>query len=82
MALLRLEDEVQRAEPSSAFVNDDAFEAWMTIWCDECTRQTCPLITVAAVNRTPKPWMLRDAGAVNKYTCTEFEGVEKETSDD
>lgn len=74
MALLSLEDELERAQPGSAFVNEEAFEAWMQIWCDECNVDACPLLTVGATTaRTPAPWVLRDAGAVNKYVCTEFE---------
>lgn len=72
MALLRLEEEVERAQPGRAFVDDEAFEAWMQIWCDECDVAECPLVTIGAMGRTPAEWVLRDAGAVNKYTCTEF----------
>jgi hypothetical protein len=64
---------MQRAAPGHAFVNDEAFEAWMEIWCSECNVDECPLITAGAMGYTPAAWVLRDAGAVNKYVCTEFE---------
>jgi hypothetical protein len=73
MAVLTIEEEMQRAHLEPAFVDDEAFEAWMRIWCDECSRTGCPLITVAAMNRTPEPWELVDVGAVNKFSCAGFE---------
>lgn len=75
MALLKIEKEMERARPGAAFSTLDDGASWMAIWCDECTKEPqCPLLTVVILNRTPGPWLLRDAAAVNKYTCTEFEG--------
>lgn len=77
MALLSIEQEIERAKPDAAFMLGTEYESWMQIWCDHCTYQVqCPLLMVAAMNRTPAPWDLVNSGTVNSYTCTEFEEVE------
>lgn len=80
MALLSFEQEWVRSEDSKPFSTVSLPQGWLAIWCQECTRPPdCPLLLVAMLLRTPAAWELRDAGAVNKWTCMEFE---KETSDD
>lgn len=80
MALLSIEDEMERAEGGAPFSNSTDGFGWMAIWCEECTREPdCPLLVVALMNRTPAAWTVRDPAAINKYTCTEFE---KSTADD
>jgi hypothetical protein len=74
MALLSIPEELDRAQHSAPFSTEDEYAGWWSIWCQECNREAdCPLLMVAARNRTPAPWVLRDPHAVNRYTCTEYE---------
>lgn len=73
MALLSLEEELVRAEVGPPFLTDDQYAGWWSIWCRDCAhQQDCPLLVVAARDRTPAEWLLRDHAATNKFTCTEY----------
>ena len=74
MALLSIDEELARAEIGPPFASDDQYAGWWSIWCRDCAHELhCPLLMVAARDRTPAEWVLRDQGAINKYTCTEYE---------
>lgn len=77
MALLSIEQEMERAKPDAAFMLGTEYEGWMQIWCDHCTHQVqCPLLMVAAMNRTPAAWYRVSLDTAHSYTCSEFEEVE------
>jgi hypothetical protein len=73
MALLSIDEEMDRATLATPFSNGFEGEAWMNLWCDDCANQyDCPLIMVAVMNRVPAAWELRDPAGLNKYSCAEF----------
>jgi hypothetical protein len=74
MALLSVEEEMERAQPTAPFSNSTDGFGWMSIWCDECAQEAdCPLLLVAMMNRTPAAWVLREPLGINKYTCIEYQ---------
>lgn len=73
MALLDLEFELGRSIDRQPFANRLEGESWMNLWCADCVHElSCSLQEVAMLGRTPVAWQLRDLGALDRYTCTEF----------
>lgn len=74
--LLDLESEMARAADGLPFKNSDAAEAWVNLWCLECSHfGRCALLTVAMLGRTPAAWRLREPDSLNRYTCDEHDDV-------
>lgn len=74
MALLSIAAELDRAYPRWPFNNGYELESWSDIWCEQCTHfETCPLLTVMLMGRTPAAWEVRDVTQLNRYTCHEFD---------
>jgi hypothetical protein len=68
------------AEDRPAFSNGTEGDAWMSRWCYECTRdadESCQLISVAMIGRTPVEWVPDKPMSLGaQYRCTEFEPTE------
>lgn len=78
MALLDLESELARASDRRPFANGYEGDCWMSLWCTyDCAvdEQTCPLIGVAMLGKTPAAWIEREPGGLNRYTCTEHQEI-------
>jgi hypothetical protein len=79
VALLSLEEELDRARDQVPFSNGFEFESWSSIWCDECAHyENCPLLLVILREQTPAAWEDRNPGALNRYVCEEFTQSETE----
>lgn len=77
MALLDLEAELARARDGKPFASGFEGESWMSLWCFDCVtdEDSCPLIGVALLGRTPQAWIDREPGGLNRYTCVEHEEI-------
>lgn len=77
MSVLSMDEELNRAKPRTPFSNGFEGEHWMGEWCDRCRHdadESCPLLLVAFLGRTPAAWTeTRPGGLADRYTCTEWE---------
>lgn len=79
MALLSYDEEYERAHDVSPFSNGFEGETWMDLWCVDCAKEPdCPLLVVALMGRTPRPWTERQPMSLNRYTCHEYDDVSAE----
>lgn len=73
MALLSVDEELERSRKLVPFSNGYEYDCWSSIWCQECIHEkACPLLLVILHERTPASWEDREPLALNRYTCTEF----------
>jgi hypothetical protein len=84
------------ARDGKAFPNGASFDVWSSQWCDRgagCVHDRpdtnppvyCPLVGVAMIyDQTPKEWHAADqrAETLSNYTCTEFEEIVVDATDD
>lgn len=79
MALLDLDIELARSSDVRPFSNGYEGQSWMLLWCLDCAtdEDTCPLVAVALLGRTPAAWTEREPGGLNRYTCHEYEEIEQ-----
>lgn len=59
MPFLNLEQELKRAGAARPFANGFEGESWMANWCENCRfskDDTCTLIDVALLGKTPYMW--------------------------
>lgn len=78
MALLRIEDELARAQLREPFSSLEQGQAWTNLWCSECANASfCSLLLVSAMGRVPAAWIEREPAAPNRYTCTEYRDIEE-----
>lgn len=79
MALLSLQEEMDRSRSGPAFANGFEFDSWSAIWCEECALvDDCPLLEVALLEHlVPAAWEDRNPGALNRYVCHEYRKPEE-----
>lgn len=61
-----------------AFANGFEGDSWMAVWCATCAQDenTCPLIGVALLGRTPRAWILINPGGLyDRYSCSHWSPV-------
>jgi hypothetical protein len=77
MSLPSFDDAEARAANRPAFSNGFEIDAWMDRWCYRCVHEeTCPLILVAMLGKTPAEWRELNRGDLgNQYACSAFEGA-------
>ncbi len=75
MALLSVDEEMQRSSPTAPFATDSYAMSWMSLWCEDGCRfeLCCPLVAVALSGRTPQPWTESRPGSLDRYTCHEYQ---------
>lgn len=77
MALLKFEQEFDRAIPGQAFPNGFEGEAWMDHWCHNCEHSEgsdgCVLIAVAMLGKVPYDWEIYSPGKLKlRYLCHDY----------
>lgn len=73
-SLPSFDDADARAEARAPFANGFEWECWADGNCDQCVHEeTCPLIMVALLGKTPAEWVPDKPGHLGKqYRCTAF----------
>jgi hypothetical protein len=76
MSMPSYDDAYEKAADKPAFSNGSEFEEWAARWCWRCANDaddSCPLVLVAMMERTPAEWAEDKPGSLGcQYTCTLF----------